>query len=85
MIFAEGYDSECNAQTVSTKTPRCAILYKVWYKAERKCARCGADYPEEALFCMRCGTRLPEEMGAADSLGEPLSITREAPKPSAVN
>ena len=29
---------------------------------------------------MKCRTRLPEEMGAADSLGEPLSIAREAPE-----
>jgi len=27
-------------------------------KLERKCPKCGAEYPEEAEFCMKCGNKL---------------------------
>ena len=37
-----------------------------------KCPKCGAEYPEEAVFCMKCGTKVVE----AESVGSETIVPR---------
>ena len=40
-------------------------------KLERKCPKCGTEYPEEALFCMKCGAKLAEAVPAPTETATP--------------